>query len=217
MSRKLIVIALAVLVVVAGAGAGAWYLWGQGGGSPGASEQASNKTSQGAADSGPTPAPVLVVIDQNAIMQYSKAGQDISRQVAAFTQETRGQLDGRVKALEKEGDDLKRQAANMTPEERQKRVASFESKQAALQKTVSQKETQIRAAVSKGQQAMEKVLKPILENVTKAHGVNMVLDRQAVLYAASNTFDITAQVIDQLNEKLPSVKIDFTAPASGKN
>lgn len=216
MSRKLIVIVLAVLVVVVGAGTGAWFLWGQGD-TPSATEQASNDTAPPAVASGPTPAPVLMVIDQAAIMQYSKAGQDISRQVAEFTKDTRGQLDGRLKALKAEGENLQQQVASLSPAERQKRVAAFESKQAALQKVVAEKNAQARAAVAKGQQAMEKVLAPILESITKAHGVNMVLDRQAVLFAADNAFDITNEVIEQLNQKLPSVKIDFTAPATGKN
>jgi hypothetical protein len=41
--------------------------------------------------------------------------------------------------------------------------------------------------------------------------VNLVLDKQAVLFATNSTFDITPEVIEQLNAKLPAVKIDFTA------
>jgi Skp family chaperone for outer membrane proteins len=59
---------------------------------------------------------------------------------------------------------------------------------------------------------MEKVLSPILKDVTKEHGVNLVLDKQAVLFATNSTFDITPEVIEQLNAKLPSVQIDFNAP-----
>jgi len=213
-SRKNIVIILAAILVLAAAGGGAWYLWG------GANNQSATteETSSGGAPvstaaSGPTPAPVLVVVDRAAIMQFSKAGQDIGRQVQEFTAQTKSELDGQVKALENEGNALKREAPGLAPDARQKRVAAFEQKQAALQRVIDRKQAQAQAAVGKGRAAMEKVLAPILKNVTKDHGVNLVLDKQAVLFATNTTFDITPEVIEQLNAKLPSVKIDFTATA----
>lgn len=208
MSRNKIFLAIAALVVIVAAGAGAWFLWGKGAPAGDTTIAAAPAATAG----GPAPKPVLVVIDRAAIMQYSKAGQDIGRQVQAFTQATRGELDGQLRALESQGKALQRDAATMTPDERKKRVADFESRQAALQKVVSAKDAQVKAAVEKGRQAMEKVLAPILESITKAHGVNLVLDKQAVLFATETAFDITPQVIAALNEKLPEMKIDFNAP-----
>lgn len=215
MSRKQIVIALGAVLLVAVLGAGAWFLWGRGTAVPAtATDTAANAP---AADAGPTPAPVLVVIDRAAIMEMSKAGRDIGRQVQEFSKQTRGQLDGRLQALQREGEALKQQAPNLAPDVRQTRIAAFEKKQAALQEVVSTKDTQVRAAVDKGRAAMEKVLAPILKDVTQEHGVNLVLDKQAVLYATNTTFDITGEVIQKLDAKLPTVKIDFTAPAEPKN
>jgi Skp family chaperone for outer membrane proteins len=209
-SRKNIVIILAAIVILAVAGGGAWYLWGNGGtsGDGGASGEAPVAST----NTGPTPAPVLVVIDRAAIMQLSKAGQDIGRQVQQFTAQTKSELDGQVKALENEGNALKREAPGLSADARQKRVAAFEQRQATLQKAIDRKQAQVQAAVGKGRAAMEKVLSPILKDVTKEHGVNLVLDKQAVLFATNSTFDITPEVIEQLNAKLPSVRIDFTAP-----
>lgn len=212
MSRKNIIIVIAALILVAAAGAGGWYFWGGGKNSATTGESASGGAPVSTAGSGPTPEPVLVVVDRAAIMQFSKAGQDIGRQVQAFTAQTKNELDGQVRALENEGNALKRDAPGLAPDARQKRVAAFEQKQAALQKVIDRKQAQIQAAVGKGRMAMEKALAPILKDVTKEHGVNMVLDKQAVLFATNSTFDITPEVIEQLNAKLPSVQIDFTAP-----
>lgn len=212
MPRKNIVIVIAAILVLAVAGAGAWYFLGSGK-SAGTAESSSDTASAPAVSSGPTPEPVLVVVDRAAIMQLSKAGQDIGRQVQDFTAKTKSELDGQVKSLESEGNALKRDAPGMAPDARAKRVAAFEQKQAALQKVIDRKQAQVQAAVGKGRAAMEKALAPILKDVTKEHGVNLVLDKQAVLFATNNTFDITPEVIEQLNAKLPSVSIDFTAPA----
>lgn len=210
MSRKNIVIILAAIVILAVAGGGAWYLWGTGS-APG-SDSESSQAPVANTNTGPTPAPVLVVIDRAAIMQFSKAGQDIGRQVQQFTAQTKSELDGQVKALENEGNALKREAPGLSADARQKRVAAFEQRQATLQKAIDRKQAQVQSAVGKGRAAMEKVLSPILKDVTKEHGVNLVLDKQAVLFATNSTFDITPEVIEQLNAKLPSVQIDFNAP-----
>jgi Skp family chaperone for outer membrane proteins len=209
-SRKNIIIVLAAIVVLAIAGGGAWYLWGNGSAPKGSG--ASGEAPAANTNTGPTPSPVLVVIDRAAIMQFSKAGQDIGRQVQQFTAQTKSELDGQVKSLENEGNALKREAPGLSADARQKRVAAFEQRQAALQKVIDRKQAQVQNAVGKGRAAMEKVLSPILKDVTKEHGVNLVLDKQAVLFATNSTFDITPEVIEQLNAKLPSVQIDFTAP-----
>ena len=210
-SRKNTVIILAAVLILAAAGAGAWYLWGGHLNGTGTEESASGGAPAPAVSSGPTPEPVLVVIDRAAIMRFSKAGQDIGRQVEQFTAQTKSELDGQVKALENEGNALKREAPGLAPDVRQKRIAAFEQRQAALQRVVDRKQAQAQGAVGKGRAAMEKVLAPILKDVTKEHGVNLVLDKQAVLFATNSTFDITPEVIEQLNAKLPAVKIDFTA------
>ena len=206
MSRKQIVIALVAVLLVAAAGAGAWFLWSGNKPAP-----AKETVSSAPGNTGAAPAPVVVVIDRNAIMEMSKAGQDIGRQVQDFSTKTRGQLDGQVKSLQREGEALKQQASSLAPDVRQKRIEDLEKKQAALQNVISAKDAQVRSAVEKGRVAMEKELAPILAEVTKEHGVNLVLDKQAVLFATSTTFDITPEVIEKLNAKLPSVKIDFTA------
>jgi Skp family chaperone for outer membrane proteins len=55
---------------------------------------------------------------------------------------------------------------------------------------------------------MEQALGQILQQVVTQHGANMVLDKQAVLYAIpGNNFDVTADAIKLLDQKLPSVKV----------
>jgi Skp family chaperone for outer membrane proteins len=206
-SRKQIVIALAVVLLVAAAGTGAWFLWGANKAAP-----VEETASSAPANSGTAPTPVVVVIDRNAIMEMSEAGRDIGRQVQDFSKQTRGQLDGQIKSLQSQGEALQREASGLAPDVRQKRIADLEKKQAALQSVVASKDAQVRSAVEKGRVAMEKVLAPILAEVTKEHGVNLVLDKQAVLFATSSTFDITPEVIQKLNARLPAVKIDFNAP-----
>ena len=49
------------------------------------------------------PQPKIVVIDRAAIMQFSKAGQDVARQVQAYANQAKTDLAGQGRALQAEG------------------------------------------------------------------------------------------------------------------
>ena len=61
---------------------------------------------------------------------------------------------------------------------------------------------------------MEQALGPILQEVVKERGANLVLDKQAVVFANNGAFDITREVIAKLDQKMPTYKVSLaSAPA----
>jgi hypothetical protein len=56
-------------------------------------------------------------------------------------------------------------------------------------------------------------LGPILQQLVKERGANLVLDKQAVVFANDSKFDITKDAIDRLNQKLPTFKVNLNAAA----
>jgi Skp family chaperone for outer membrane proteins len=63
---------------------------------------------------------------------------------------------------------------------------------------------------------MEQKLGPILQQLVKERGANMVLDKQAVVFATLSGFDITADAIKRLDQQLPSVKVNINAAPVAK-
>ncbi len=59
---------------------------------------------------------------------------------------------------------------------------------------------------------MEQQLVPILQQVVQERGANMVLDKQAVVTASAGGVDITKEVIDRLDAKMPTYKVNMNAP-----
>jgi len=155
------------------------------------------------------PQPKIVVLDRAAIMQFSKAGQDIAKQMQAYSAQAKADLQGEGRALEAEGKNLQQQVAILAPDVKAKKVAAFEARQQALQGQVAKKDEQLRYAFALARQQMEAKLGPILQGLVKARGANMVLDKQAVVFATQGGFDITADAINQLNQQLPSLKVNF--------
>ena len=158
------------------------------------------------------PAPRIVVLDKLAIMQYSKVGQDIARQVKAYADQAKRDLQAQGQALQNEGRTLQQQVAILAPDLKQKRIAAFQAKEQALQGAAQKKDDQIKAGFYQARQQMEAQLGPILMEVVKEKGANMVLDKQAVVTASVGGYDITKDVIDRLDSKMSTMKVNLNAP-----
>ncbi|HTM77263.1 MAG TPA: OmpH family outer membrane protein, partial [Devosia sp.] len=93
------------------------------------------------------PQPRIVVIDRSAILQFSKVGQDIARQVQAYANQAKNDLSAQGRALQKEGQELQQQVAILAPDLKQKKIAAFEARQTSLQNAAQKKDDQIRGGL----------------------------------------------------------------------
>jgi Skp family chaperone for outer membrane proteins len=160
----------------------------------------------------PVPQPKIVVIDRAAIMQFSKAGQDIAKQIQSYAAQAKTDLTAQGRALQTEGRALQQQVAILAPDIKAKRVAAFQAKEQALQGAAQKKDEQLKAGLYAARQQMEQALGPILQTIVKERGANLVLDKQAVVFATQNGFDITGDAINRLNAQLPTIKVNLNAP-----
>lgn len=164
---------------------------------------------------GGMPQPKILVLDQNALLQASKVGQDISRQVQAYGNQAKADLQGQAKSLQAQGAALQQQVAILAPDVKAQKIKDFENKQAALQGLAQKKEQQIQGGLIQARQAIAQVVGPILKQLMQERGANMILDKNAVLSATDNRFDITSVAIDRLNQKMSSYKVQLVAPPAG--
>src|SRR5438270_94623 len=151
------------------------------------------------------PQPKIVVLDRAAIMTFSKAGQDIAKQMQAYSNQAKNELAARGKALQNEGRTLQQQVAILAPDLKAKKLAEFQAREQALQGEVQRKDEQMRVAYAQAQQTMEQKLGPILQQIVKERGANLVIDKQAVVFAtAAGGFDITGDCIKRLDQQMQS-------------
>jgi outer membrane protein len=171
-------------------------------------------TAAGSAYADP-PQPKIVVLDRRAIMSFTKAGQDIAKQMQAYSNQAKNELSSRGKALQNEGRNLQQQVAILAPDLKAKKLAEFQAREQGLQAEVQRKDEQMRIAYAQAQQTMEQKLGPILQQIVKERGANLVLDKQAVVFApAAGGFDITADCIKRLDQQIPALKLNFNVSAA---
>lgn len=210
MSRKQIIIAAVAAVIVVAGGVGAWFYFNESDENPAPAEQAASTGAPVAENpKGPLPDPVLLVVDKAALLQMSKAGQDIGRQVQAYAQTARAQLEPQAKALRAEEATLRAQIGALPPEERQKRVSAFEAKEQAFQQVATQKDAQVKQAVSAAQKELSAKMGPILKQIMADRHANMIVDKQAVVFGNDPTLDVSQEAVKRLDAVLPSVPVQL--------
>ena len=200
LSRNTLLIIAAAVIVIAG-GIGAWFLLK----SP--SEQSAS-TAPAPVSDGKLPEPRIVVLNLSAVMGASQVGQSVGQQIQVLAEQAKTELSAEAKQLQSEAAAI----AKLPEAERATRAAAFAPRQDAFRQRAQQREAQVRGAFAKAQTEISKVLEPILRQVTTAHSANMVLDRRATAGLADNSLDVTAEVVEQLNAKMPSYKVTLPTP-----
>jgi Skp family chaperone for outer membrane proteins len=163
---------------------------------------------------GGTPTARILMLDMRRIMALSKVGQDIQRQVEALKQQASKDLNGEAAGLKNEEAQLQQQAAILAPEVKARRIRDFQAKATAFQQKIQRRGGLIQGGVLKAQQQIEQALGPILQGIMKERGATILLDRSSILLAP-NAIDVTQLVIQRLDMRMPTVKVELTAPPAG--
>ena len=160
----------------------------------------------------PPPQPKVVVLDRVGLLQFSKVGRSIAQQLQAMNAQTKSSFDAQQKSLLAESQVLRQQVAIMAADQRQKKEDAFNAKVRAIEDTAQRRAAQIQQAGQVAQAAVAQALGPIVVDLVKERGANMVLDKQAVVFSNSNAFDITTDAISRLDAKMSNYKVVLGAP-----
>src|SRR5947209_7785465 len=179
-----------------------------------AQSPAPNKPRAAAPATGAVPAPRIIVVDRQAILRASSVGQDIVRQVNAFTQSAEKEFRSQQDALQRESQTLQQQVAILAPDVRAQKIKAFQAKEAAFKQKVEARQNLIQGGVMKARQQVEAALGPILQGIMQQRGANILLDRAAIVLGMVD-IDVTRLTVERLNQKLPSVKVQLVSAPAG--
>jgi Skp family chaperone for outer membrane proteins len=167
-----------------------------------------------AAATGAVPAPKIIVVDRQAILRGSSVGQDIVRQVNAYTQQAEKEFKAQQNSLQKESQTLQQQVAILAPDVRAQKIRAFQIKETAFKQKVEARQALIQGGVMKARQQVEAALGPILQGIMQQRGANILLDRAAIVLGMVD-IDVTQLTIQRLNQKLPTAKVQLVSAPAG--
>ncbi|WP_138380125.1 OmpH family outer membrane protein [Luteithermobacter gelatinilyticus] len=154
------------------------------------------------------PKAVIAVIDTRMVRFNSAAGKDIQAQLDQIRQKFQNEIAAKEKQLKEEEESLKTQRSIMQKEAYEAKVREFQGKVVAVQREVQLKQRQMEAALVNAQNEVQRALKPILQKVLNEHGATVIMDKSLIIEQVPG-LDVTTKVIEQLDQVLPTVKVEL--------
>ena len=155
----------------------------------------------------------VLVVDFQALLQNSKASKLVRQQMEAKRAEYQKDLSHQQDALRQEGDALQRQQATMTPDQVNAKRKELQVKVNAFDRDLEAKRQALERSNADALQKIQEVMVKIITDIAKDRKANVVLQRsELVLYDPG--FDITDEVLQRLDEQLPTLTVNFVAPVA---
>ncbi|MCH8862946.1 MAG: OmpH family outer membrane protein [Proteobacteria bacterium] len=150
----------------------------------------------------------IILVDFNRVTGDSLVGQDVNAQIQQQASRIQTFETNLVAKFDTEEDELKRLQTVIAPDAWEERVRLWNQKKVNGQRQSDALRKNLQQVGQQAQMEIDRVLRPIVNNVMTARGATMVLDTRVVWRSAAG-FDFTTEVVDGLNTDLASYKLAF--------
>jgi Skp family chaperone for outer membrane proteins len=158
------------------------------------------------------PAPVIAIVDTDAILRDSLASKGVLLERDKVATQYHTQVQDEEKRLRAEDEELSRQRSVMAQDVFQNRATEFQRKLQDFQTRVRDKQERLDYSFQQSMAEIGQKIYGVAGEVAKERGINMVLARSQIFLISNTGMDITEPVLTRLNSQLPSVK--FQDPAT---
>ena len=150
----------------------------------------------------------LAVVDFRGVLSKSEAARNIRSVVDEKRQELRKYFLEVENSLRDEQKDLSKKRSIVTAEAFEKRARKLKEKAQSAQKLAQTSNQKLKKSFDQAMDKVQKELLRIIAEVAEESGVGVVLFRSAIVIAVKK-LDISKEVLQRLNKKLPDVKVRF--------
>ena len=150
----------------------------------------------------------LAVVDFRGVLAKSEAARNIRSAVDEKRQELRKYFLQVENSLRDEQKDLSNKRSIVTAEAFEQRARKLKEKAQSAQKLAQTSNQKLKKSFDQAMDKVQKELLRIVAEVAEESGVGVVLFRSAIVIAVKK-LDISKEVLQRLNKKLPEVKVRF--------
>lgn len=156
-------------------------------------------------------ATIIGIVDADRLLAESLAAKGVRLEREKYATTYQAQVKDMETKLRTEDQELSQQRGVLAPDVFQQRAQAFQQKLADFQGQVKEKQDRLDYSFQQAMQEIGNTIVTISGEVAKAQGITTVIARNQVVYADAS-MDITAPILDRINQRLPSVK--FQDPAT---
>ena len=146
-------------------------------------------------------------VDFKYILNESKAGKEAQTYLKKKLNNGIKQLKDKEKSIQKAEKKIIEQKKILAAEEYKKKVNDLRNQVASLQKERDNLLNSVAKQRKKARSELLKNLNPIIQDYMKEKKIRMVIDKKSILLADEN-LDLTKEIIELLNKKLKSIKLN---------
>lgn len=155
----------------------------------------------------------VLVVDVQSLLQNSKSAKMVRQQIEQKRTEFQKEMSHQEDVLRQEHDALQRQQASLSAQVFNQKGREFQQKLNEFDKSMQGKRQILEKANADAIQKINEEMLKIIAEIAKERKANLVFVRSELVLFDQN-FEVTDQVLQKLDEQLPTVTVNFTAPAA---
>lgn len=162
------------------------------------------------------PTPVIVLIDMQRILEESMAAKSVQKQLETQRSKFQTQTEGEENELRQAEQDLNKAHDQMAVDVYAEREQQLRQRFLVVERHVQARRKMLDQGFSDSMNNVRSNLTDIVQDVAHERGANLVLIKQQAFWA-DKAFDVTDEVLDRLNKKLPQVDVRLPPEENDKN
>lgn len=157
----------------------------------------------------------IAVVNIQYVMKESTAAKNVREQLESKQKSFQSDITKKEESLQKEDKELGKEKSVLAKAAFDEKLKAFRTKATDVQKDVQAKKAMLDSAFEHSLNDIQKVVTDIISDLSKEKGFVIAIPTSQILYADTK-LDISSEVLDRLNKKLPKLDVKFDAPADDK-
>ena len=165
---------------------------------------------------GTQPALTIMVVDVQSLLQNSKSAKMVRQQIEQKRAEYAKEISHQEEVLRQERDALQRQQSSLSADALNQKGREFQAKVNELDRNVQSKRQALERSNAEALEKIQEAMLKIITDIAKDRKANLVFQRsELVLF--DQGFDVTDEVLQKLDEQLPTLTVNFVAPVASNS
>ena len=149
----------------------------------------------------------IVYVDMNRVLTESKVGIFVEKELTAIHQKNLDNFKKSEDGLKKDEIDLISKRNIMNVDDFNEKINLLRNKASEYQKLRREKFDEINVKRNKATEEVMQILQPILADYAEKNQISMMVEKKSIV-VGRNEFDVTKDIIGELDKKLPSIKLN---------
>lgn len=151
-------------------------------------------------------APLIGIIDIQAVLRESAAVQSLSEKIEAKRDAAQVGMEDREQALREADQALAQRRSSLTPEQYAEERSKLEAEGMELQRAAQAQRRELDQIFSRGMSQVQQVLIQISQEIARENSLDLVLAKTTVILVRPE-FDFTQEALQRLNARLADVAL----------